>query len=503
MRRKKSLVTLLFAASALTTVFAFAACEEDNAGGVDDPILTPTNDASLVAGTYKNTLIDSEKYEYTLTVENDGAFELAMKETDGIYVRNAKLGGALSVDDDRNVTALKLTDISGIAGGEDYVFGNLLPSNTYDSIEMEYILNMLGDKLSDFVTLDFSETYLMMDMGYEPMILYKEGAERLARDTELSFYTEKDLAQLEGLSISDILMGDTQTAPYESEYYFVKNAHDLTSEEGKKAFNEELSEKTRLIVADYLGNPQNVRAEVKEATGFDLTKTGTGNGTIKYAIGENTVSKSVTYTVVEKEEALPLNQLRSLEARYGDNAQLYFAEKGTKAYALGWELRYQSFGDYGTGYIAVNEKNCSGDTKVIDIVGYDENKTGYQAVTVKYRGKEVNFAVFVYDDTVKPVRAVSISGKVVIKKTNDGTKDVYTLDCSGAKFSLNKYDTSDEVTFTAEDAVNLDELKNYKDGDTISFVYEYEFDGKKYTFYAEADVEIVDETAIGGNEDAA
>lgn len=474
MKKTKTLFTLfaIFCLS-ITAAFTLSACE--------------TNHADSVAGTYIYEYVSDYKQTTTLTVNKKGNFTLESKTYDGGEYSEAKLTGNLIVDENKQVTSIKCDDILTVAGGNEYLFGMLLPSD-YDAAgdEETLILKLIGDKIADIISAEFSDDYMILGTSGSYIVLYKDGATKIENGTVIRFNTEKQLNQNGSIDLEALIFGIESKSPqYESDYYFVKDQYALTTDEGMAEFIEELEYSSEIIRADKFGDLESAEPEIVEVTGFDLTAAGTRNGVIKYKSGDNTVQKTVSYTVVEKEDELPLEQLYSFELRYA--SEVNYVAKGTKLYEKDWELGYTTFNSkYSNKYLNVNEENCVGENKVIDIIGYDETQTGVQTVTLKFRDEEIKCTVFVYDDTVNPVINAYITGNAVIDKNGDN----YTMDCSRLQFKLTKADGSVETitTVTQEQAVNLIDLKDYDEDDDIVFAYEYQFGGQTYTFYCETSI---------------
>ncbi len=485
MKRRKTIITTLLAIFLIAaTMFTLTACGGGKAGSV--------------AGTYTNEIIDGDgKIEITLDVKKDGGFSYLAKESGGLETSEYGLTGTMSVDENKKITSIELNDIANaLLNAKNTFLGNILPAEELDSsyyLELSAINGIIGDYLKQCVI--FGDDYVMLLVyGGNIQIMYKEGAEKLAKDTVVQFYTEKDAMDLEG-SLSFISGYKRET--YETDYYFVKDAFDLTDSTGKSDFIEELTESSYAFITDRLGNVEAASPEIQDVSDFDLTTAGKKTGVIKYKSAGSVVEKQVTYTVVEAEEDLPCYQLKNYEL-VNDNStyeldDVTYVAANTELFSLGWRIKYNTFDSSTYVYEQINEENCTGDAKVIDIVGYDKTKTGYQLITVKYKGIEIEQSIFVYSDTVNPVVYVysPYGSKVVITAPAEGSTDVYTADYTNAKIKIVKADgTETEETVAKVNAVNMDELKNYENGDEITFAYQYVFDGVTYTFYFDIQVEV-------------
>lgn len=505
MEKKRTFKTLLAAVLVvLAAVFALTACDE---GGVPDvPPLEETNYAELVAGTYKSVEIDyGERTVTTLTIEEDGDVVMETCTDDGVESSTSTIKMHIVVDEDKNVTDVKLVDLDDYKS-LDYVFGTLLENDSADMmLEIKLILGMLGDSLTDFIDFKFGDDYVVMDSSGTPSVLYKDGAKRLAYDTVYAFMTEKEYTVKE-ISLSSLMRYGSMIAPsFDGDYYLIKNdAFDLTKAEDKAGLLETLSDLSLAVKVDHLGYLEYSGVEIVDASGFDLATVGTRSGVIKYKSAGVTVEKTVTYTVIEDREVEhPLYQ--ASEARY--NSIFYdveYVQKDAELYNLGWKITYELFtrNDSDNVTVSINEENCTGDTKIVDIIGYDKTKTGLQTVGIKFRGYEKKITVFVYDETVNPVISMSLVSKstgstpeVLVKKNGES----YTLDCSDLQFKTKKADgTYANVDVAATDAIETYALKDYEDGDYIYFVYKETFDGKEYCFYDRVKCKVVDVTPESG-----
>lgn len=474
MKKTKTLFTLfaIFCLS-ITVAFTLSACE--NGGG--------KNHADLVAGTYICEDINYDKSTTKIILDKNGGFSFESKTEDGASVYESKISGNLTVDENKKVTSMKFESSLDFIKMNDYVFGEAISTEIDE--EIISILKLLGDKISEYITLEFYDNYAIMESFDSEIVFYKEGAKKLESGTVLNFKTEKQLEKSVSLNLESLIFGmDSKVPPYESDYYFVKDEYNLPDE--IEDLKDTISYNSKVTYVDKFGYPESNRPEIVELVDFDLTSTGTRNGVIKYEIYNHTIEKTVSYTVVKKEADLPLEQLYSLETGSGLYSVNYVA-KGTKLYEKGYQLTYSTLNSkYYEQTLLVNEGNCVGENKVIDIIGYDETKTGLQTVTFKFRDEEIKCAFYVYDETLNPVISVDIEGKVIINKNGDK----YTMDCSSLKFKLKKADESTETvdTVTEAQAVNLIALKDYTNDDKIIFAYKYQFGGKTYTFYCKAAV---------------
>lgn len=483
MKRKKTIITTLLAIFLIAaTMFTLTACGGGKAGSV--------------AGTYTSVIYGSHKTEITFTIEKDGKFSLVTVENDGFTSEETSITGVISVDENKEVTACSIDDIlEAMVGRKSTFLGNILPDEEIDStdyLELSVMSGIIEDYFKDNIV--FKDNYILFEMGDNPQIFYKKDTEKLAKGTVLKFYSQKDVMELEG-GLSSLLGSKKET--YETDYYFVKGAFDLTTEIDKNDFIDGIAYESNVLkVTDIYGNVRKTIPEIKGISGFDLTTVGNKTGVIKYQDRDKVVEKTVTYTVVETGEDLPINQIKEAylvgsSSSYKLNKVVYVSQD-TEAYNFGWRIRTENY-DYDTVYVKIDQENCTGDTKVIDIVGYDKTKTGYQLITIKFKGVELKQAIFVYSDTVNPVIEVygSYGSEVVITAPAEGGNGEYTADFTNAKFTVKKADgTTETLTATKEDAVALVAWKDYEDGDYIDFVYKYTFNGVEYSFYYEIRVSI-------------
>ncbi len=334
---------------------------------------------------------------------------------DGVESSTSTIKMHIVVDEDKNVTDVKLVDLDDYKS-LDYVFGTLIENESSADmmLEIKLILGMIGDTLTDYVSFDFGDGYVVMESGGTPSILYKDGAKRLAYDTVYAFMTEKEYTVKEISLSSLIMLGSTRVPSFDGDYYLLKNdAFDLTKAEDKAGLLETLSDLSLAVKVDHLGYLEYSGVEIVDASGFNLATVGTRSGVIKYKSAGVTVEKTVTYTVIEDREVEhPLYQ--ASEARYNSIFnEVTYVEKGTELYNRGWEITYELFTrhDSDNVKVSINEENCTGDTKIVDIIGYDKTKTGLQTVGIKFRGYEKKITVFVYDETVNPVISMSLVSK--------------------------------------------------------------------------------------------
>lgn len=482
---KKVLNYILAICLFLPSIFALTACGKTS---------TPEQEAlKSVAGIYTNAIIDNEKTEYTFDLKEDGSFTYTTKEFDGIEISIYTMSGTLKVDKDKHVTDVKFNDIiTGFVPVES-ILGTILPqeelglSEKYEAMLIEELYNIL------FASgINFQQDYMILDLIGNVTIMYKADATRLNEGTVLSFITEKEY--YDANSVYSDIMG-TSTPKYETDYYFEKDCYDLTKDEDKADFIEELEDASTIIISDYWGNLNSDTPTIKSISDFDITTAGVKTGTITYESNGVEVQKQVSYTVVENKENLPINQVKELKLRDKNNSTLddiLFVAKDAEFYSLNLKLRATTY-DYDTNTILLNEENCTGDSKVIDIVGYDKTKTGYQLVTVKYRNAECKQSIFVYSEEVNPViNAYSPSAsKVVITKTSTG----YDIDYSNAKIQVKTADgASTEESLTSNQVINQKQLKDYEDDDYMTFSYNYTYNNTTYTFYVNVRVQVVDNT---------
>ncbi len=484
MKMRKTMITTLLAIFLIVaTMFTLTACGGGKAGSV--------------AGTYTNEIIDGDgKIEITLDVKKDGGFSCSVKESCGLEANEYELTGTISVDENKKITSIELNDLADVLlNAKNTFLGNILPAEELDSsvsLEITAFNGIIGDYLKECVIFGDDYVLLLMYSG-DSQIMYKEGAKKFAKDTVVQFFTKKDAMEFEsGLSFIGL-----KQETYETDYYFEKGAFDLTDATGKSDFIEELTNSSYAVVIDRSGNVNVTSPIIEDVTGFDLTAAGKKTGVIKYKSAGSVIEKQVTYTVVEAKEDWPRYQLKNYELVNDSSAyeldDIEYVAANTELYSLGWSIEYNTFASSEYVYEQINEENCTGNAKVIDIVGYDKTKTGYQLITVKYKGVELKQAIFVYSDTVNPVVKVyrSNDSKVVITAPAEGSNGEYTADYTNAKIKVKKADgTIEEKTVAKVNAVNMDELKNYENGDEITFAYEYVFDGVTYTFYCDIQVEV-------------
>lgn len=463
------------------------------------------NDLSAIVGTYSNTFYEAGlgKCETKLAVEKNGKFTYSFASTNGTSTKEFLLSGTLKLDKDGNIVDFTMENAAeAILAMKEVFMGNELPAELIEMNENSYTeicsLNaMLGGVLKEYIS--FCDGYVVMALPVGSsllanQVLYKDGTEKLAEGEFIKFYTEKEAMKIN--YSMDAVIGN-RIPTFETDYYFVKNAFDISTQ--KAEFISKLNTISGSYYANEIGYGKFVDNSIKDVENFDLSKVGVGTGTIKLMNnkGEELISQQVTYTVVETKEELPENLAKTLEVldENSDDFTIKFIQKNENLYDLNWKIEHNTFKDPdAVKNVLLNETNCTGDTKIVNITGYDKTKTGYQVVTIEYQGAEIQKAVFVYDETINPVISASVKSgsKVVITKTV-GTTTSYALDCTNVKITLKKADsTSTEVALQQSQIIELKELSNYRTDDEMIFGYDYKFNGKTYTFYCAFDVEVVD-----------
>lgn len=454
-----------------------------------------------VAGIYTNVVVediygDIMKSDYTFELKENGEFKFVQKRSEGIESEEVVLVGKLSVDKNKNVTDVKLDSSVDFMSSGDSIFGVALPDDEKADLS-EYYENQFYTELYNKILesgMSFNQDYMVIGLAGDYILMYKDGATRLGKDVVLDFLTQKDLYDLE--STLAVVYGESLPT-FETDYYFVKDADfDISTEEAKNDFISELQSGSYIVVTNYLGNAEMVGATISDVSGFDLTTAGTKSAVVKYQSAGSVVEKQVSYTVVEDQDGLPMNNVKEIEVvdstKY-DLDDVVYIEAGTELYTLSWKVEYRTYASSTRKYINIDQENCEGTTKVVDIVGYNKDQTGTQIVTVTYRGKQYKQLVFVYNDTVNPVvEAYALSGsQVVITKTANGAEYDYTIDYSSANIVLKKADgTTSKESLTAAQAIGLDQLQNYDNGDEIIFGYNYTYNNVVYTFYVSVEVVI-------------
>lgn len=490
------------------SVWLFAACGDEESETANVP--------KDVAGTYTSVSYDTSasgctsKYVITFTLSENGQFTMTQSEYDGIEYNEGAVAGTMSIDNNKKVVDCTITtpleDIN-----TEFVLGNKLPSDEESSLstlESGLAMQMFAEGFKSGTTFGKGYMTIVAVGSTDPAtyILYKDGATKFAEGAVINVFTEKQ--SIEFAMTEAMLMGMT-VPTYEADYYFTKNKYDLTKvgadEEGGKAdFIDNLEAKTFALIAKEYGNVGIGTLDITDVTGFDLTTVGKRTATIKYMNGSATVSMQVSYMVVEDQYGLPEKKVIKLELENASSTTyggLIYVTKGQNLYELGWTLNtYIFYNNCDEEDVLVNEANCNGDTKVIDITGYNKDTTGYQLVTIKYRGAELKLPIFVYDDTTKPyISAVAKDGSnVIIKKTPRGETFTYEIDCSNVVILLGTINSTNktEATLTQAQAVDLKTLSTYEDGDRIVFAYNYTFGGKTYTYYVSFSVEVQETSAL-------
>lgn len=453
-----------------------------------------------VSGTYSNYVISNDcKTDATLKIEKDGSFKYTSQDIYGIETSTISLTGKIAVDANKKVVSCEFDDILKAASSVETVLGNVLPQqdNLYGSsgyLELALLQNYLGDIIKDGIR--FNKDYVILSLSsYSCAILYKEGAQRYAANTVVGFFTKKDAYDLRR-AMNDL--NGYFTPNYKTDYYFVKNEYDLTKAEQKQLLMEYFNNYSNVIITNADGSCDYEEVEITDVSGFNFSTVGEKTGTVKYFDGKKDVEKSVTYTIVEKTDDLPENQIATCKIVDGSNSEfsVKYVEKGTEIYTLDWRYKYKTFssGSSSSSYstILINQDNCTGANKTITVSGYDKNKTGYQVVSFEYNDKACQQAIYVYDETNNPVTSITAAdtASVIINKATDGT---CTIDLSNAKIKL-MHANGDEVmaNLTSAQTFNLLELNTYATGDYISFAYKYQFANKTYTFYLNVYVEVVE-----------
>jgi len=479
---KKFLTTFLAICFVVPCLFLMTACNGDETPGGE------TNYASQVAGKYANTYYESDKdgtetnsaskITASADIQSDGKFTITVQYYHGVNSEIETLKGTMVVNEDKSIKSLVLSgDLEDSLGTESFL-GNILPQNSdseessvYEEQTKEVYLKMLGNTLKS--SISFTDSYMTMYAdGNTNVVLYKEGAQKLAEGTILRTMTEKD--SYENLA----LMGYGSFPPYEYDYYFTK-----------ASAGEEFDASTINFagcVIDAYGNAVSQLIKITEATGFDLSKLGTGTATLKYKNGTKDETRTVSYAVVE-EENLPVKQITKYavttsETDISSTVDVVIIEKATgltKLYDEDLYFIYKTYEDslyYKEGTaVAINQTNCEGEDKVITITGFDGNKLGYQEISIAYRGKVYKQAVYVYDDTNDLVVSVSLSSaSVSIKGTEMTVSGTLTPTTISGK-------TQTTVNLTKGMAINLkSDLSKYTTDDSI--VFKYDVDGYSYYF---------------------
>ena len=245
----------------------------------------------------------------------------------------------------------------------------------------------------------------------------------------------------------------------------------------KKDLIDILSEETVVIKTDYYGNAEFGGLEITDVEGFDLTTAGSKTATIKYMNQTTEVSKQVSYIVVESEEDLPRNQVKDFEL-YNSNKIIYL-NQADSLYKQGYRLEYNTFGDSSSKYVDINETNCIGANKVVNVTGYDNTKVGYQVVSFEYRGKVYKQAFFIYNETVDPIKNISKVDECRVEISRpENTVRIVNPELTISRMS----GATEKATLTMDWAINKKNLQDYKDGDQILFEYKYNLEGKEYSY---------------------
>ncbi len=482
---KKFLNAMLALCLIVSCMFVLTACGGDDGSG--------KNYADAVAGKYSGTVYDiyssssSEKNTTVLDIKADGKFTLTMTTVRDVLTEIVELKGTMVVNKDNKVTSVKFDNFAEMVdSGAVYMFGNLMPKNEEDSSEMESMIPIIEKIYTEMFkdNLAFGDSYVLFILGDNIQILYKENTQKLAKNTVLRVFTEKEYNDLEK---SFSYYG--KYAEYEADYYLVKNAEfDLADEATKNELIAALAEETVAITTDYYGNAEFDNLEITGVEGFDLTTAGSKTATIKYKNQTTEVSKQVSYIVVEDEEDLPRNQVKDFEL-YNNNKIIYLNQENS-LYEQGYRLEYDTFGDGSSRYIDVNETNCTGDNKIVTVTGYDKTKAGYQVVSFEYRGKVYKQAFFLYNETIDPIESIS----KVYECRVEITRPENTVRIVNPRLTINRISgATGEDTLNMDWAINMKNLQDYEDGDQILFEYKYNLDGREYSYLISVRV-VINET---------
>ena len=483
---KKFFYSLLMVCFIIPCLFCITACNETDPG--------KTNHASQIAGTYSNYLYDTNsgnhlnKIEISVTIDTNGQFKLKQQVYAGVELDYATLNGTLIVDQNKNVTNVTFDKVEDLMNYKAKILGNELlvdHSDEFSEDEIQSLKLMLETIFTK--TTSFGNGYMTIVMGSEPMVLYKASTAKLPAGTVVSTWTEKDMQ----IIMASMMGYDLRP---ETDYYFQKDEMiDLTDEATMTSFASSIS--LQGIVVDEDGNVKLQALTIDSVSGINLAQAGTGNATLKYTVNDVEYELNVTYTVVETEDQLPQNRVTDVRV---DFEALKFVEKGFDLYSLGLELEYATVTEkmsYNTP-IEINSANCTGESPVITVTGYDNTKTGYQEITFTYKGASCKIAVYVYDENDNPIVDVKVASgaKLVITKTTVDTTTNYEVDYSQAKLTEIKADGTEsaEQTLSSANALNLKaDLSKYKNGDSVYFKYDVTNAGETYTFYIYLNVEIV------------
>ena len=453
--------------------FALLSCGGDNGSG--------KNYADAVAGKYSGTVYESygsgssEMNTTVLDIKKDGKFTLTMTTVRDVLTEIVELNGSMVVSKENKVTSVKFDNFGKVIdSGNVYMFGNLIPKNQEDNSDMASMVAAIEKIYTEMFkeNLAFSNSYVLFILGDNVQILYKENTQKLAENTVLRIFTEKETNDFE-----KSLSFDEKLPVYEADYYLVKNTEfNLADVTMKKDLIDILSEETVAIKTDYYGNAEFGGLEITDVEGFDLTTAGSKTATIKYMNQTTEVSKQVSYIVVESEEDLPRNQVKDFEL-YNSNKIIYL-NQADSLYKQGYRLEYNTFGDSSSKYVDINEINCIGTNKVVNVTGYDNTKVGYQVVSFEYRGKVYKQAFFIYNETVDPIKSISkVECRVEISRP-ENTVRIVNPELTISRMS----GATKKATLTMDWAINKKNLQDYKDGDQILFEYKYNLEGKEYSY---------------------
>lgn len=472
---KKFLNAMLALCLIVSCTFLLTACGGGNDGD--------KNYVKAVAGKYSGTVYESygsgssEKNTTVLDIKEDGKFTLTMTTDRDVLTEVIELNGTMVVNKDNKVTSVKFDNFGEMVdSGAVYMYGNLMPKNEEYSSELEYMLPIIEKVYTAMFkdNLTFGDSYVLFILGDNIQLLYKDNTQKLAENTVLRVFTEKEYNDFE-----KSVLYDGKYAEYEADYYFVKNAEfNLANEAMKEELIDTLSEGTFAIITDYYGNAEIDDLEITDIEGFDLTTVGSKTATIKYMNQTTETSKQVSYIVVEDEEDLPRNQVKDFEL--SNNNKIMYLKQEDSLYEQGYRLEYNTFGQNSSIYVDINEANCTGDNKIVTVTGYDKTKAGYQEISFEYRGKVYKQAFFIYNETVDPIESISTVAyecRVEITRPDNSVRIVNPglriKRISGA---------TEEATLTMDWAINKKNLQDYEDGDNMLFEYKYELDGKEYSY---------------------
>lgn len=459
---------------------------------------------AAIAGNYSGVAYDvddesgaTNKMVLNFTLQKSGDFATTISSINGITTYKTSLEGVLDVNANKEITSIKLTsDIEDIASI--YRWNKKLPKETTggysDADQLLYAAELVKNGII------FKGDYMLMSIGggstMPPVyILYKDGATKLAEGAVAHAYTNRDAYKLRE---AEAAMENKKFPTYKTDYYFEKGEYDLSvsgnDTTGKTGFIKYISNGSAVAEVQVDGGVKLVSIEITDVVGFDLTTAGVKTATIKYSNNGQTSQRQVTYTVVEDETQLPWNaafkmRLDNVSSTMGNIA---YIEKGQDLYTLGWKLKYEELNGDSTETININTSNCTGSSKVIDIVGYNKDTIGCQNVTIKFRGSEINTVVFVYDDTVNQYSSMSAAtGSKVVIEFNSERND-YDIDYSNAIVNLTKITDSSIETkvMSSQYAIGLKPLAEYRTGDRIKFAYTQTVCGETYTFYVSIPVEV-------------